>query len=95
RLLAAELSGERGEAGLAEVAITSALTVVPGHGPAAAFRLEEVPGVAVEFRPAQGAKCARSWKILPTVGSDAEYPDVTPRDAQALREWNAARAAAE
>ena len=25
----------------------------------------------------------------PTVGDDAEYPDVSPRDAQALREWKA------
>jgi isoleucyl-tRNA synthetase len=49
----------------------------------------------VEFRPAQGTKCARSWKILPSVGTDPEYPDVTPRDAQALREWTAAHAAAE
>jgi isoleucyl-tRNA synthetase len=23
------------------------------------------------------------------VGEDAEYPDVSPRDAQALREWKA------
>jgi isoleucyl-tRNA synthetase len=23
------------------------------------------------------------------VGEDPEYPDVTPRDAQALREWKA------
>jgi len=23
------------------------------------------------------------------VGSDPDYPDVTPRDAQALREWDA------
>jgi hypothetical protein len=29
------------------------------------------------------------------VGSDKEFPDVTPRDAQALREFNAARRAAE
>ena len=35
---------------------------------------------------AEGRKCARSWKILPEVGSDPEYPDVTLRDAQALRE---------
>ena len=28
-----------------------------------------------------------------TVGSDPEYPDVTPRDAEALREWDRARAA--
>jgi isoleucyl-tRNA synthetase len=50
--------------------------------------------VAVEFRPAEGIKCARSWKILPAVGTDPEYPDVTPRDAQALREWAAAHATA-
>jgi isoleucyl-tRNA synthetase len=94
RLIAAELAGEHGEAGLAEVAITSGLTVVPGEGPADAFRLDDVPGVAVEFRPAEGIKCARSWKILPAVGTDPEYPDVTPRDAQALREWAAAHATA-
>ena len=51
--------------------------------------------VAVEVRLAEGTKCARSWKILPSVGSDPAYPDVTPRDAQALREWDALRKAAE
>src|SRR5207249_7956717 len=74
---------------LAEVSITSAASLVNGDGPPAAFRLDEVPGVAVEVRLAEGRKCARSWKILPTVGSDAAYPDVSPRDAQALREWEA------
>ncbi len=49
--------------------------------PAAAFRLDGVPGVAVVVEKAAGRKCARSWKILPTVGDDAEYPDVSPRDA--------------
>ena len=48
-----------------------------------------VPGVAVVVEKATGTKCARSWKILPTVGEDPEYPDVSPRDAQALREWKA------
>jgi isoleucyl-tRNA synthetase len=57
--------------------------------PADAFRLNEVPGVAVVVERAIGIKCARSWKILPTVGEDAEYPDVSPRDALALREWKA------
>jgi isoleucyl-tRNA synthetase len=46
-------------------------------------------------RPAQGRKCARSWKILTTVGDDPAYPDVSPRDAKALREWDALRKAAE
>jgi isoleucyl-tRNA synthetase len=80
---------------LAEVAITSDATLVQGDGPADAFRLDEVKGVSVEVRLAGGRKCARSWKILPSVGSDPAYPDVSPRDAQALREWEAMRKAAE
>jgi isoleucyl-tRNA synthetase len=80
---------------LAEVSITSAATLVQGNGPPAAFRLDDVKGVAVEVRLAAGTKCARSWKILPGVGSDPAYPDVSPRDAQALREWDAMRKAAE
>jgi isoleucyl-tRNA synthetase len=93
RTIATALAGERGEAGMADVAITSAVAIEPGEGPASAFRLDEVPGVAVEFRPARGTKCVRSWKIRPDVGSDPDYPDVTPRDAAALREWDAAHAA--
>jgi isoleucyl-tRNA synthetase len=79
----------------AEVAITSDARLVEGDGPPEAFRLDDVKGVAVEVRLAQGTKCARSWKILPSVGSDPAYPDVSPRDAQALREWEAMRKAAE
>jgi isoleucyl-tRNA synthetase len=94
RTIATELAGDRGEIGMAEIAITSGATVEPGEGPAMAFRLDDVPGVAVEFRPARGVKCARSWKIQPDVGTDPDYPDVTPRDAKALREWDAAHAAA-
>jgi isoleucyl-tRNA synthetase len=80
---------------LAEISITSAATLVEGEGPPQAFRLEEVKGVAVTVGLAEGRKCARSWKILPTVGSDPDYPDVSPRDAQALREWDALARAAE
>ena len=74
---------------LAEVCITSGYEVRDGDAPADAFLLDGVPGVAVVVEKATGAKCARSWKILPTVGEDADYPDVSPRDAQALREWKA------
>jgi len=80
---------------LAELWITSAATLVECEGPSSAFRLDDVPGVAVEPRRAEGRKCARSWKISPAVGSDPQFPDVTPRDAQALREWDAMRKAAE
>ncbi|HVV95100.1 MAG TPA: isoleucine--tRNA ligase [Hyphomicrobiales bacterium] len=82
-----ELLAALGGIDLAEVSITSTATVVAGEGPADAFRLDEVPGVAVEFRRAEGRKCARSWRILPEVGSDPEFPDLSLRDAQAMREW--------
>ena len=72
---------------LAEISITSGATLIEGEGPADAFRLDNVKGVAVVFKPAQGVKCARSWKITPEVGTDAEFPDITPRDADAVREW--------
>jgi isoleucyl-tRNA synthetase len=74
---------------LAEVCITSNAMVTNEDAPAHAFRLNDVPGVAVVIEKAVGIKCARSWKILPTVGEDKEYPDVSPRDAKALREWKA------
>src|SRR5262249_34862908 len=70
-----------------EICITSQLVLETGEGPQEAFRLPEVPGVAVVVTKAQGRKCARSWKISPDVGGDPAYPDVTLRDAQALKEW--------
>jgi isoleucyl-tRNA synthetase len=91
----ADLFGVAAETDLAELCITSGATLVEGDGPAAAFRLDDVASVAVEPHRAEGRKCARSWKISPAVGSDPQYPDVTPRDAQALREWEALRRAAE
>jgi isoleucyl-tRNA synthetase len=80
---------------LAEICITSAATLAEGEGPNSAFRLDDVRGVAVVSQRAEGRKCARSWKISEAVGSDPQYPDVTPRDAQALREWEDMRKAAE
>ncbi|WLR96340.1 isoleucine--tRNA ligase [Shinella sumterensis] len=77
----------------AEICITSAITLVAGEGPADAFRLAEVPKVSVEPKLAEGLKCARSWRITTDVGSDPEYPDVSARDAAALREIGFRRAA--
>jgi isoleucyl-tRNA synthetase len=90
-----DLFGALADIDLAEVSITSGATLVQGDGPPTAFRLPDVPGVAVVPALAEGRKCARSWKISAAVGSDPQYPDVTPRDAQALREWKALRKAAE
>jgi isoleucyl-tRNA synthetase len=80
---------------LAEIAITSGATLLPGDGPKDAFHLDEVPGVAVVFVRAEGTKCARSWKILPEVGADPEFPELSPRDAEAVRQFDARQATAE
>ncbi len=75
---------------LAEIAITSGIEIKQNEGPAEAFRLDDVAGVSVVPALAEGRKCARSWKVLPDVGADPDYPDVSLRDAQALRERAAA-----
>jgi isoleucyl-tRNA synthetase len=80
--LAAALSG----LDLAEVAITSAIAVTSAPGPADAFTLAEIAGVSVVVAPAEGRKCARSWRITADVGSDPDYPDLSARDAAAMRE---------
>ncbi len=78
---------------LAEVAITSSIVVRADEGPAEAFRLADVAGVAVVPVKLDGARCARSWRIVADVGSDPEFPDLSARDAAAYREWLAAEAA--
>ena len=75
----------------AEVFRTSQATLVTGAGPASAFHLNDSPGVSVEPLKAEGRKCARSWRILPEVGQDARYPDLSLRDADAVAAWDAAR----
>jgi isoleucyl-tRNA synthetase len=72
---------------LAELCITSAATLEVGDGPTDAFRLDDLKNVAVVFHKAEGAKCARSWKISKDIGQDKDFPDITPRDATAVREW--------
>ena len=74
----------------AEIAITSQATLIHGDHPADSFQLEEVHGIGVVPKLAEGRKCARSWKILPHIGSDPDYPDLSPRDAAAMRERAAA-----
>jgi isoleucyl-tRNA synthetase len=72
----------------AEIFRTSQATLVAGEGPAGAFRLDNTAAVAVEPLRAEGLKCARSWRILPEVGSDPRYPDLSLRDADAVAFWD-------
>ena len=50
--------------------------------------IEHINNVAVICDIAEGNKCSRSWKILPEVGTDKEYPDLSLRDADVMREIN-------
>jgi isoleucyl-tRNA synthetase len=74
---------------VAEICITSAATIIEGEAPAGAFTLPELPGVGVVPQRAEGKKCARSWRITADVGSDPAYPDLSARDAAAVRELEA------
>ena len=58
---------------LADLLIVSQVTVQTGSE------------AAVEVRKAEGGKCERCWKVLPSVGSDAEHPTLCPRCAAAVR----------
>jgi len=71
----------------ADVCITSQISVTSDPAPAGAFQAEDTPGVAVVPALAEGRKCARSWRILPEVGSDPEFPELSLRDADAVRDW--------
>jgi isoleucyl-tRNA synthetase len=71
----------------AEICITSFMTIEQGDGAAAAFRLDERPGVAVQFQMAGGKQCVRSRRYFAEADMEG---DVSKRDAQALRERAAA-----
>ena len=76
----------------AEVCITSGITISNKSAPAGAFAVPEFPGVGVVVHKAEGKKCARSWRITTDVGSDPAFPDLSARDAAAMREIDGAKA---
>jgi isoleucyl-tRNA synthetase len=74
----------------AEVCITSDIAIEFGTpAPEKAFRLAESPDVGVVVERAQGVKCARSWRYFDASTALPDFPDVTPRDGEALRELKA------
>ncbi len=70
----------------ADIFITSGAKLIEGAGTLAAYHLDDTPGVAVLPKKADGVKCARSWKYFDPKTADPAYPDITPRDAEAVRE---------
>lgn len=82
----AELMAAVADVDMAEICIVSAITIVTDPAPEGALVLDDVKGVGVVPAHAGGKKCARSWRYTDDVGSDPEFPDVSARDAAALRE---------
>ena len=74
----------------AEVCITSDIAIESGT-PAPQRRLPPARNAGRRRRRGAraGVKCARSWRYFDPATASPDFPDVTPRDAQALRELRA------
>lgn len=68
---------------MADVCITSDITLQEGVPTADMFTLEDVPEVGVVVNTADGEKCARCWKVLPDVGAQT-HPGVCGRCSDAV-----------
>jgi len=82
-----ELAAAVADVDMAEVAITSDLTLRETPAPDGAFAVPEVAGVGVVVEAAEGGKCQRCWRVLPEVGDAHE---VCGRCDDALRRLDAA-----
>ena len=72
----------------ADLFITSGAVLKHADAPVGAFTLDDVEGVGVVPAKASGIKCARSWKYFDPAKASADYPDLTPRDAEAVRRFD-------
>ena len=66
-----------------DLCITSCVWLSTDPAPEAAFRLADVPEIAVRFDLAKGEKCQRCWKVLPDVGTH-KHPGTCARCNAAL-----------
>ncbi|TPW01106.1 MAG: isoleucyl-tRNA synthetase [bacterium] len=75
---------------IADIFRVSQVQLVQGSPTANAFQMMEVLNVAAVVQPiTDHPKCARSWRRVPDVGSDPAYPELSARDADAVRWWDA------
>ncbi|MBC8536821.1 isoleucine--tRNA ligase [Clostridiales bacterium BX7] len=68
---------------LATLFITSGVELAD-DGPGKGFAGESFAGVSVEVLKADGEKCERCWRYLPSVGSVAEHPTLCERCAHVV-----------
>jgi isoleucyl-tRNA synthetase len=75
---------------LAELCITSGIEFADGSAPEDAFRLPDVPGIAVRIVRAAGDKCERCWQVLPEVGRHPVHSALCHRCVDAVERHAAA-----
>jgi len=64
---------------LAEISITSDMTLSADAPPPEAFTLPDVAGVGVIVQLATGEKCGRCWRVLEEVGTHHDHPELCDR----------------
>jgi isoleucyl-tRNA synthetase len=69
---------------MAEIAITSDITIHAEAPPAGAFTLPDVPDVGAVVELASGEKCARCWRVLDEVGETPAHPALCHRCSDAV-----------
>jgi len=69
---------------LPDVFIVSEVAVAEGTSPDAVAGTD-VPDLGVVARPSECPKCARCWRLLPSVGQDPEHPELCGRCAAVVR----------
>ena len=69
---------------LAELFITSHVSLKEGEGPDAAFRLDDVTGVSVNPDKTDTDKCQRCWRYTGDVGENPDHPALCVRCADAV-----------
>ena len=68
---------------MADICITSDITLVEGTPEANTIILDDIRDVGVVVNLAEGQKCVRCWKVLPDVGSH-DHPEVCARCSDAV-----------
>jgi len=72
------------EVHLPEAFIVSEVAIVP-ETPAGAIAGTDMPGLGVVAKPSDRTKCVRCWRLLPSVGQDAEHPQLCERCVSVVR----------
>ena len=62
--------------------------ILASESPGGGFTLDDTPGVVVFPEMAAGIKCRRSWKYFDPATADPAFPDITLRDALAVKAWD-------